>query len=54
MFDDRTIEKIAFMPNPEFGSLVDFSRVINYCYEGIQNRKFDTVKNIFGHTELSK
>lgn len=54
MFDDRTIEKIAFMPNPEFGPLVDFSRVINYCYEGIQNRKFDTVKNIFGHTELSK
>ena len=54
LFDDRTIEKIAFMPNPDFINFVDYPRIINYCYEGIQNRKFDTIKNIFGHTEVSK
>ena len=53
LFDDRTIEKIAFMPNPDFNDFHEFTRIINYYYEGVQNRKFDTIQNIYSTTELS-
>lgn len=54
LYDDRIIEKIAFLPDPNFADFHEFTRIINYYYEGIQNRKFDTIKDIFSTTEVSK
>lgn len=53
-YDDRIITSIAVKPNPDYNNYLDFSRVINYKYEGLQNRKFDTISNITTKTQIAK
>lgn len=51
--DDRIIIGLQIKPHENYDPYIDFSRTINYNYEGIQNRKFDTVSSINTQTQIA-